>query len=352
MGKIDHPKSSDGQSAIDSPRPNECVYDQCISIAGSIQAEESDPAFRCIRAYIDNVCIGETHIFTPENTREHRVEYRILARLPEPIAAPCPAVISIALSRVDENAAEKLGEVPVQLLPARLPERHYGEVVPPDQAKVLHRDNIYGSGPPAEQPSPEALDLVLAYLPPRSSIVDVGCGAGAYGPGLVDAGHKWLGLELNDHCLEVLARRGLPFRKLKGARDRFPCVDREFDHAICIEVLEHIDEPDIFLKEIARVIRGRALFSVPNLEVLPYFKDWEVVPWHLLEAGHKNFFTRASLRELLSKYFGRVEVFSYGQHPLRTRDGIALHIHLFAAAESSRAAFVPTAPASSPAARL
>jgi SAM-dependent methyltransferase len=337
MGKIDHPKSFEEQNAIDSPRPNECVYDQCISIAGSIQADESGPAFGCIRAYIDNVCIGETHIFTPENTRGHGVEYRILGRLPEPIAAPRPAVISIALSRDDENAAEKLGEVPVQLLPARLPERHYGEVVPPDQAKMLHRDNIYGSGPPVEQPSPEALGLVLSYLPPGSSIVDVGCGAGAYGAGLVNAGHKWLGLEVNDHCLELLARRGLPFRKLKGARERFPCADREFDHAICIEVLEHIDEPDIFLKEIARVIRGRALFSVPNLEVLPYFRDWEVVPWHLLEAGHKNFFTRASLRELLSKYFGRVEVFSYGQHPLRTRGGIALHVHLFAAAESSAA---------------
>ena len=337
MGKIDHPKSSDGRSAIDSPRPNESVYDQSISVAGSIRSDESGPDFGCIRAYVDNVCIGETHIFTTENARGHGVEYRILGRLPEPIAAPRPAVISIALSRDDENAAEKLGEVPVQLLPARLPERHYGEVVPPDQAKMLHRDNIYGSGPPAAQPSPEALDLVLSYLPPASSIVDVGCGAGAYGPGLVNAGHKWLGLEVNDHCLELLARRGLSFRKLEGARERFPCADREFDHAICIEVLEHIDESDIFLKEIARVIRGRALFSAPNLEVLPYFRDWEVVPWHLLEAGHKNFFTRASLRELLSKYFGRVEVFSYGEHPLRTRDGIALHIHLFAAAESSAA---------------
>ena len=74
-------------------------------------------------------------------------------------------------------------------------------------------------------------------------------------------------------------------------------------------------------------------------EVLPYFKDWEVAPWHLLEAGHKNFFTRASLRALLGKYFARVEVFSYGEHPLRTRDQIALHLHLFAVAESFRAAF-------------
>ena len=156
MGKIDYPKSSDRQSTIDSPHPNECVYDQCISIAGSIRADERDRASRCIRAYIDSVCIGETHIFTPESTREHRVEYKILARLPEPLTAPRPAIISITLSRHDENAAEKLGEVPVQLLPARLTKRHYGEAVPPDQAKVLRRDNIYGSGPPAEQPSPEA----------------------------------------------------------------------------------------------------------------------------------------------------------------------------------------------------
>jgi 2-polyprenyl-3-methyl-5-hydroxy-6-metoxy-1,4-benzoquinol methylase len=340
MEKIDeHSKTSGPHSAIDSPRANERVYDQCISIAGSIRSEESDPAAHCIRAYIDNVCIGETRILTHENSSEHRLGYKILGRISEPIVAPRLALISVTLSRDGEDAAHTLGEIPVQLLPARLPERHYGEVVPPDQAKVLHRDNIYGSGPPVEQPSPEALSLILGYLPPRSSIVDVGCGAGAYGPGLVNAGHKWLGLEVNDHCLDLLAGRGLPFRKLDGATPRFPCVDREFDHAICIEVLEHIDEPDIFLKEIARIIRGRALFSVPNLEVLPYFKDWEVAPWHLLEAGHKNFFTRASLRALLGKYFARVEVFSYGEHPLRTRDQIALHLHLFAAAESFRAAF-------------
>src|ERR1700681_1509334 len=323
MRKIDnHPKSSSGIAALESPQPNERVYDQFISISGTIDAPDNREPDQIIRAWIDNICIGETRIF--RQIDESRLGYKLLAKLPDPIAEPRSAVIVLMLSGEKETETKRIGEVSVELMPAGLRDRPYGEVVPPEQGKVLHRENIYGSGPPAEQPSPEALRLVLAHLPPRSSIVDVGCGAGAYGPGLVNAGHKWLGLEVNDYCLEVLARRGLPFRKLKGAPLRFPCTDREFDHAICIEVLEHIDEPDPFLKEIARVIRRRALFSVPNLEVLPYFKDWEVVPWHLLEAGHKNFFTRASLRELLSKYFGRVEVFSYGQHPLRTRDGVAL----------------------------
>jgi 2-polyprenyl-3-methyl-5-hydroxy-6-metoxy-1,4-benzoquinol methylase len=326
MRKIDH--------QLECPRVNENVYDQCISIAGTIVVSENGASPLLVRAWIDDICIGETRILRQVSSEEQRLGYKILAKFPEPITAPRPVIIAITFSAQDGKGTEKLGEVSVQLVPARLHQRHYGEVVPPDQAKMLHRKDIYGSGPPAEQPSPEALRLVLEYLPPRSSIVDVGCGAGAYGPGLIEAGHKWLGLEVNDYCIEILERRKLPYRKLKGAIPRLLSVDREFDHAICIEVLEHIEDPDSFLGEIARVIRGRALFSVPNLEVLPYFKDWEAVPWHLLEASHKNFFTRTSLRTLLEQHFRQVEVFSYAEHPLHTRDEVALHSHLFAVAES------------------
>ena len=330
MSEIDNPsKSSD---TIDWPRPNEKVYDQSVLVAGTISLAGSTSPPRLVRARIDNVLIGETQIF--HQISERCLGYRILARLPEPIVAPRPAVIVVTVSSDDENTDKELGAITVQLVPARLRERPYGEVVPPDQTKVLHRENIYGSGPPAEEPSAEALHLILGHLPPRSSVVDVGCGAGAFARGLIGAGHQWLGLELNARCIELLEQRKLPHRKLTGANAPFPCADREFDHAICVEVLEHIAEPDFFLSEVARVIRGRALFSVPNLEVLPYFHDWQAVPWHLLEASHLNFFTRASLRAVLERHFQHVEVISYGEHPLRTRDGVALHLHLFAVASS------------------
>jgi hypothetical protein len=35
----------------------------------------------------------------------------------------------------------------------------------------------------------------------------------------------------------------------------------------------------------------------------------------------------------VAPHFSRVEVFSYIEHPLRTRDGIALHAHLCAVAD-------------------
>ena len=203
------------------------------------------------------------------------------------------------------------------------------------QSLVLHRENIYGSGPPVLEPGTEMLRLILDYLSAGSSVLDVGCGAGAYASGLVAAGHQWTGLELNPHCLQLLQERRLPFRRITPSAQAFPCGNEEFDEVICIEVLEHIEDPKSFLQEVSRVVRKRTLFSVPNIEVIPYFKDWEAVPWHLLEGDHKNFFTRASLRELLAPHFSRVEVFSYIEHPLRTRDGIALHAHLCAVADKA-----------------
>jgi hypothetical protein len=131
----------------------------------------------------------------------------------------------------------------------------------------------------------------------------------------------------------MLTKRNLPFRSPAEGSGTFPCLDGEFDDAICIEVLEHIPEPDAFLAELARSTRYRTVFSVPNMEVIPYFSTAQVVPWHLLEGDHKSFFTRSSLRELLSRHYRRVEVFSYAEHPLRPAEDIPLHIHLFAIAD-------------------
>jgi 2-polyprenyl-3-methyl-5-hydroxy-6-metoxy-1,4-benzoquinol methylase len=322
------------RNLIDSPRPNEKVYDQCISIAGSLCLDKSSIGSQCVCASIDGVCIGQTKILTPRDAETSRYSYRILGRMVEPITSARRAVIVLTLSDNEHGIAEPIGELTSELVPARLAEQHYGEVLPPNREEVLHRENIYGSGPPLEQVSPALIQMILGYLAPGRSVVDVGCGAGVFAPSLTAAGHNWLGLEISDYCLQLLAQRSLPHRKLSSSPAQFPCGDGEFDDALCIEVLEHVAQPDEFLGEITRIIRNRALFSVPNMEVIPYLSSWHVVPWHLLEGTHKNFFTRTSLLRLLTRHFASVEVFSYGKHPLRTRDEIPLHQHLFAVADT------------------
>jgi len=331
------------QASLESPAPDQKIYDEAVFLSGWVYAPGREPASCQVRAYLDDCCLAETRILSYRADVCEKLAlspdvltgFRMLGKI-QPAAAESrehKATLRLVASW-DDGVSHTLVEQLVLLVPALLRARPYGEVVYPENETPLHRENIYGSGPPIEGPGIEVSNLLREYLPERSSVVDVGCGAGAFGPGLMAAGHHWLGLEANSHCCDILLRRQLPFRRVHPESGALPCADGEWDCAIAIEVLEHVRDPEMFLREITRVIRGRALLSVPNMEVLPYFHDWRVVPWHLLEGDHKNFFTRANLRNLLGRFFRRVEVFSYGEHPLPTREGVPLHQHLFAVAEN------------------
>ncbi len=328
------------EAGLDSPGPGQKVYDRAIFLSGWVHAP-SLPAASCeVRAYLDDFCIAQTCSlsYRPDVcekfglARGVRSGFRMLGKTRSAATEAYDSTLRITASW-NGGSPQTLVEQPVRIEPTLLSQRHYGEVVYPENETLLHRENIYGSGPPMRDPGIEAADLILGYLPERSSVVDIGCGAGAYGPALIAAGHPWLGLESSPHCWEILRERELPYRQVDLATSTLPCGTGEWDCGICIEVLEHVQEPEAFLREIARVTRQRVLFTVPNMEVLPYTYGWGVVPWHLLEADHKNFFTRGSLSSLLRRHFRRVEVFCYGEHPLRMREGIPVYVHLFAVAD-------------------
>src|SRR5205823_3735421 len=120
-------------------------------------------------------------------------------------------------------------------------------------------------------------------------ILDVGCGLGYYGRALRAAGHDWLGVEIKASDCAALAQAGLPHRQIEPGP--LPFADGAFDSALCIEVLEHIENPRPFLAEVHRVAPRQLIVSVPNCELLGYLYDYLSVPWHMLEADHKNFFT-------------------------------------------------------------
>ncbi|KKP92331.1 MAG: hypothetical protein UR94_C0001G0016 [Parcubacteria group bacterium GW2011_GWA2_36_10] len=81
--------------------------------------------------------------------------------------------------------------------------------------------------------------------------------------------------------------------------------DNSFDLVVCLEVLEHLDNPDEALRELARVTNNFCLLSVPNEPLWrlmnlmrgKYIKDFGNTP------GHINHWSRARFLDLLSKYF-------------------------------------------------
>ncbi len=211
---------------------------------------------------------------------------------------------------------------------------HFGVLLDRDTIAVQRHGNIFATGPSLAEGSAELAALLRRHLgPPPLRVIDVGCGLGSYGRGLLADGYDWMGAEVRASDCAELARLGLPHRQVDGRT--LPFADNAFDSALCLEVLEHIDDPRAFLREVHRVAPRRLIVSVPNCELLGYLWDYRATPWHMLEGDHKNFFTRWSLGALLREFYAEVELAFHTPFPLRTPEGTPLHYNLLAVATAA-----------------
>ena len=98
----------------------------------------------------------------------------------------------------------------------------------------------------------------LVRLPARARVLDAGCGEGV----LVDEFHGRLAIEgIDPNYSSERVRR--------GSLTELPYADASFDHALCLDVLEHLsfEHQERALSELFRVVKpgGSLLVTVPNL---------------------------------------------------------------------------------------
>lgn len=327
--------------AIDSPKSDAVYFRQAVLIAGWVHGGSRHLQLKRVTASVAGHVVGETSLFFPRSDvakelgigADVRTGFRFVATLEDP--AVNGTAVPISLNAEFAGTVHSLGTVTTRLNRYDYIDAPYGDLCNPAKIGQLTRTHIYSTGAPASKPSAECVQLITEYIPRAASVIDVGCGVGAYVQPLVDAGIKWCGCEVNRDHVAAVRRLGFEVREIARPSPVFgsykiPARDQEFDAAIAIEVLEHIREPRKFLQEIRRAVRHMALFSVPNAGTIPYLSDRLVAPWHVLEGDHCNFFTRYNLRALLQPYFSRVEVIDYGSQPLASVDGIRLPYHLLA----------------------
>ncbi|MES2569183.1 MAG: methyltransferase domain-containing protein, partial [Verrucomicrobiota bacterium] len=93
-----------------------------------------------------------------------------------------------------------------------------------------------------------------------------GCGdAKRYGKLLMERGVAYKGFDISAAAVATANELGVPVQQLTPG-GKTSLAEGTCDVAICFEVLEHLMEPEVALKEIHRVLKpdGVALFSVPN----------------------------------------------------------------------------------------
>ena len=124
-------------------------------------------------------------------------------------------------------------------------------------------------------------------LPPGAQILDAGCGSGRNMVELARRGEV-TGIELSPASVEVARQRNVG-EVVQGSVAELPFDDDSFDFAVCLDVIEHLEDDLRTLRELRRVIRsgGRLLVTVPAYPSL--WSSHDVVNHH-----HRRY-TRASL---------------------------------------------------------
>jgi ubiquinone/menaquinone biosynthesis C-methylase UbiE len=106
---------------------------------------------------------------------------------------------------------------------------------------------------------PDALEsekwetLVRLLGDPAGTLVDVGCGTGAYAVGLVERGWNVTGVDVSEDMLRRARAKGV--HAIRADATELPFEDASFDAAVSMFTHTDFDDFSAVLREIARVLR-------------------------------------------------------------------------------------------------
>jgi SAM-dependent methyltransferase len=194
-----------------------------------------------------------------------------------------------------------------------------------DSPQVYHRENIYGSGPPNSAINSAVLALARTLEGP---VLDFGCGSGALITDLRARGIEAHGLELDTPVIRESIKPVIrPFIKLYDGDLPSPFSAGDFNSVFCSEVLEHIPQYEGAIAEIACLATKKAILTVPDASAIPLGYPHLLIPWHLLEGTHVNFFNQTNLRRALEPHFSKID---FGRICPCTMNDSSFHVSLVA----------------------
>jgi 2-polyprenyl-6-hydroxyphenyl methylase / 3-demethylubiquinone-9 3-methyltransferase len=120
----------------------------------------------------------------------------------------------------------------------------------------------------------------------RRRLLDVGCGGGILAEELARLGFALTGVDPAPETIDTArahaALSGLSIDYCTGVGEHLSFPDASFDHVVCCDVLEHVDDVDRVVGEIARVLRPGGLFFfdtvnrtlISKIVIIKVMQEW------------------------------------------------------------------------------
>ena len=144
---------------------------------------------------------------------------------------------------------------------------------------------------------------------PRGKLLDVPAGEGALAQRLKELGYE---VSCCDLYPQIFKLDGVDIKQ--GDLDaRLPYDDASFDTAVCVEGLEHIENPANAIREFTRLLKpqGTLIVSVPNIMNIEERLKW-------LFSGYTSHFKplSAEAREAIAREFGGMDEIALHVNPI------------------------------------
>lgn len=145
-----------------------------------------------------------------------------------------------------------------------------------------------------------------------NSLLDVGCGEGITLKILESEliGKECIGLDLDKQHIEM-SKVNAPYCKyMLGNIYNLPFNKNTFDVTLCLEVLEHLENPEKAIYELHKISAKYIIISVPREPIWRMLNMFRGKYWNNLgnTPGHLNHWSSSSIIALLKKSFKIVDI--------------------------------------------
>lgn len=134
----------------------------------------------------------------------------------------------------------------------------------------------------------EAVKQAKKYA--KGKLLDIGCGTMPYRKELLQVVNEYTGL---DYPETKKLYPGAPSPDVLGDAKHLPFANKVFDTVLMLQVLEHIDDPELAIKEAHRVLKDRGVLIIS----VPFMYPVHDIPYDYFR------FTQYAIKNLLSYKF-------------------------------------------------